>query len=126
MKKSTKIIIVVSLVLVIVVVAYFMMQGTKAIAGSGSGSGSGGSAATSEYEGKYVFTEGMWANYDCANLKSDMTTYNTLGCGTWYVRDGKRVGWDSTGISGDKAVSGNVFEVRINIPEDKLQAIPLA
>jgi hypothetical protein len=131
MKK--KVIILLVFFAVVAVAAYFLLFKKKKSTTTISGDISTDTAneavinsIASKYEGKYVYVPGLWQEMNCTDLKSNIDAHDKAGCGTWYIRNGERVTWFSTGISDDKTVSGNVFEVRIEITKEELLAIPYA
>ena len=96
MNKKKKIIIIVISIVVIALIYFGLIQkGNKNILGS------------DKYEGKYIYT-------DYAGEPEDSPTYYT-----WLIKDGKPVMWNQTGISGDRNVSGSVYDVRVKVTKEE-------
>jgi hypothetical protein len=94
-KKKTILIIVISIVIVAVIYFVFLKKGNKNILGF------------DKYEGKYIYTD------------YDGTGDNSPTRHTWLIKDGTPMRWDSTGISGDKNTSGNVYDVRVKVTKEE-------
>lgn len=133
MKK--KLILILILVAVVAIVAWYMLKGKKKeetglvdLSGAGLNGVAnnqvgpevfGTPTIAAKYEGLYVYVpDGCTAGTSFAGGND--------ACTTWQVKGGKRYNWSATGISADRNVSGNVYEVRKEITLSDLMAIPKA